>query len=179
MSYHPNIVILGLKHTNSSIAAKMLVKLGWEQNDLDEHGESVSIRAENDLLIAGKVEAGSRLLIQKLLQPWVLKDPKFRFTLRKWTWAFMEEPPFLVYLSKDHRRVYNTHVRRARTEWSKIPIARETLEKWEYQCQRQYDAWPWTKIKIDVANLAQAVEMFDTQGAPSSEETLAKVIEER
>ncbi len=182
-----NIVILGQRHVNSTIVVQQLLALGWEQNDLNEHGESVSVTDLNVKILADGVETtdstypdehATTVLLSKLKTPWVLKDPNFQLTLDKWQNAMWYAETTLVWLTKDAELIYNSHLRRVKPEWPVAPIAIQSVRLWEQRCQRQYEAWRGPKIKISHNQIVSALKLFDIEramGSPIPEETLRKV----
>ena len=178
---HPNILILGLKHVNSSIVVRMLLELGWKQNDLDEHGESVEVRTLNEM-IRRRQDYQKRMqqALAAMEEPWVLKDPGFRLTLTAWGRALKPYRSILVYLIKDHTLVANSHIRRfAAKDLPKIPVSLDSIESWQEQCRNIYNWWSGPKIQIDSEDICRAVERFDVmrarEGQPVPKEIMDRV----
>ena len=178
---HPNIVILGLRHVNSGIVVRMLLELGWRQNDLDEHGESVEIRNINRTIrLRRDYRSQMKNALASMDQPWVLKDPGFRLTLMAWSRVLTPYSPVLVYLTKDSRLIANSLIRRMGEKGlPKIPVSEESIEEWSRQCRLIYDWWSGPKIEIGSESICRAVDLFDVararEGQPIPEEVMARV----
>lgn len=175
MSQYCNIVILSVKHANSSITAKMLVAAGWERNDMNEDGESKSFIEQNRLLQAGKVGIPYRCfrILNSLKEPWVLKDPGFARTAPTWLPYFESYQPLLLYVTKDPRKVMQSYLRRSDPSWGRpYPITSESIQSWENRCQKQYDAWPWKKVKVRVDDMIKAMALFSVARSEGIEENV-------
>jgi len=163
MNQHPNIVVLGVAHSNTSIVANMLVAAGWQRNDLDENGESVSVVAQNKLLMAGKL-ASMAETVRNLEEPWVVKDPAFQRTLNKWIAAFYAYQPLLIFLRKNHEAVMRSYLRRTRPEWGRAyPITLETIVNWDNLCKKQFELWPWKKTCLKAEKIGEACALFNPE----------------
>jgi len=168
MNQHPNIVILCQEHCNSSIVANMLATAGWKRNDMDEHGESLSVRELNGWIIRNcgsgllGFEKKQRAVLEVLEQPWVLKDPRFRMTLQYWD--FIRYTPILLYLKKDAEKIQQSYHRRSRPEWGRpYPMSLDTIAEWERQCRKQYEMWPMKKIQLNAEDIGLACGMFSAE----------------
>jgi hypothetical protein len=74
----PNIVVLGVGNSGTTIVTKMLHALGWQAADADEtFGESVRLREINE---SGDF-SGAAEYLAGLPQSWAIKDPRFVRTL--------------------------------------------------------------------------------------------------
>lgn len=142
----PNIVMLTVGHTGSSVVSAMLGKLGWNLCDADEEfSESVSIRNAN---IHNKQ---SKELINNLKEPWLIKDPRFCEKLDLWKPHF-EEDTVLLWITKDYSRVAESYKRRG--ESIEVLNSRIELAEEHYRC------WTGPKLKIDYDQIKEAVKLF-------------------
>ena len=106
MQTRPNVVVLGVGHSGTSILTRMMAAAGWDAADADEDfAECVWIRDANMRLIrTGEFDAAANYQrLQKMPQPWVFKDPRFVHTLHYWLplFAELEQPPVLVRIQRD------------------------------------------------------------------------------
>lgn len=160
----PNVVVLGVGHANTSIVTRQLGALGWHLNDADnDYCESLSTRRINRGHIRDKEQFAAlraARLIESMETPWAIKDPRFISTLDKWHEALAPHEPVLLYITKDFDRVVQSYVNRdqhGRTEqqYRKIVGAKQKAG------DDQYKKWPWQKMKVDAAQVCEAVSMFD------------------
>lgn len=156
-----NIIILGVGHSGTTVLSRMLVGAGYNKNDLDaEFAESVSVRNFNDKIIS-KVAYNAqeqKTIIDRLQGPWVVKDPRFVFTLDKWGHVFEKNPPLLLYIQRDFEEVFDSHLRR--NELPDSNAGRSRLAFKEKMARYQYSKWPWTKLKIKYEDLGRALSIF-------------------
>jgi hypothetical protein len=135
----------------------MLEALGWNLGqDLDaEFAEHVPIRQLNHCFLeTGVFDFDTATsLVSELAKPWALKDPRFAMTLPQWYPVFGPHEPVLVWITKDRALVRQSYVRR-REKTS--DIGRNLA-----LCQRWFDEWPWGKVTVDAAQIADAVSLFD------------------
>ena len=149
----PNIVLLTVGCSNSSIVMRMLGAMGWNLGDADEkYAESVSVRAVNmrrpfDIMAAYDA-------IESLPQPWAVKDPRFCEHLPVWRPILLHYKPVLLWVTKDHAYVRQSFKRRFNADPAR---ADERLRK----CQQHFTGWPWGKLRLDVDQIAAAVKLFD------------------
>ena len=153
----PNLVVLTVGHTNSSVLMRQLQQVGWLLGeDVDaEYGESRAVRVLNDQAIAGSViaPAAAHRIVDALPTPWALKDPRFCKTLDQWMPAFADHKPVLLWLTKDPSQVEASWARR-----------RESLDKLRDRlrlAEDHYARWPWQKLILDAEQLAQASQLFN------------------
>lgn len=152
----PNIIVLGVGHANTSITVRQLHALGWFAGDADrEYAESVSIREINHRLLSGQIVSREEMdaALAALPQPWAVKDPRFAYgALGSWMRAFERYRPLLLWVTKDRDQVLASFARRGEN------AAR--LDVWLAYCADQFDAWPWSKLKLDAAEIGAACEMW-------------------
>ncbi|MBN8625474.1 MAG: glycosyltransferase [Planctomycetes bacterium] len=171
LSPKPNIVVLGVGHSGTSILSKMLFAAGWEAGDADdEFGESVGIRSINqEFLKVGQFPAGQATVAMFRKEPWVVKDPRFVLTLERWRHVFAQlpQPPLLIWLRRDSKAVAASYVRRGRLTQER---AEELVGRRYIRAEEQYAAWPWRKVALDYEKIRAAVGLFDTRRSASIQE---------
>ena len=161
MHSRPNVVVMGVGHSGTSVLAKMLQSAGWQGGDADlPYGESLRIRELNQTVLRhGRLPLGkARSALRSLPQPWAIKDPRFVSTLQHWLPMFdeLDKPPVLVRIVRNPEQVVASYARRnARGDLRQLVDQRMSM------CQHQYDAWPWPKMTIEYERLAEAVALFD------------------
>ena len=142
----PNIVILTVGHTGSSVVSAMLGKLGWHLCDADEeYNESISVRNAN------LNNLQSKEIIKSLKEPWAIKDPRFCEKLDLWK-PHLEEDTVLLWITKDYNRVAESYVKR--NEEIKLLNSRMKTAEEHYRC------WTGPKLKIDYDQIKEAVKLF-------------------
>lgn len=151
-----NILFLTTGSANSTVCLSMLRALGWNLGPVDDFNELPKLRRLNEAAINGRgfnVDAAARILAD-LPQPWIVKDPRFCHTLKRWLPLLTPYCPALLWVTKDLEYVQHSMTRRfnARAGWA---LKRSKL------CQAHYDAWPYAKLKFDVARITQAVECYN------------------
>lgn len=151
---YTNIVVMGVGHSGTSILSKMLMQCGYNKNDSDEeYGESVSVREVNDRMFTNSHTLHHmQTAMDNMLEPWVIKDPRFVYHLDKWATLFAKDPPLLVWIKRDTEAVRESYLRRYGKD--NLVVKRLAL------AQDQYNRWPWHKITINYEDIAQAVQMF-------------------
>ncbi len=146
----PNIIILGVGHSNTSITTRQIAALGWNLGDADqEYAESVGVRAVNQ---NGFDIDSAKIALEKLPQPWVVKDPRFARTLSHWIPAFAPYRPLLAWITKDLAVVKKSYRTRGETD--------ARVDELFANCQKHFDAWPWPKAQVRAEDVAAAVAMF-------------------
>ena len=158
----PDVVVLGVGHSGTSILAKMLHGAGWQAGDADvEYSESVSVRSLNGACLRHgwlDRDAATRSLA-KLPSPWCVKDPRFVTTLDKWLpiFADMSHPPLLVWITRDSDAVAASYVSRGEAPVDSVHgLVAERLAS----AGRQYALWPWRKVAVEYERLAEAAGLF-------------------
>lgn len=165
----PNLVVLGVGHSGTTVLTRMLVDLGWNACDADqEYCESVSVREQVNRPHVERRECfnlqRAREVLAVLPQPWVIKDPRFVKCLNMWLPAFseLENPPELLWITKDIEAVKESYRRRHE-------LVRASGEPGSFGCtverlfelaEQQYHDWPWRKLQISYENLATACARF-------------------
>ncbi|HEX4147937.1 MAG TPA: hypothetical protein VHY20_03075, partial [Pirellulales bacterium] len=158
----PNVLILGVGHSGTSILAQMLFAAGWRRGDADEaFGESVSVRCVNQSAKRGQIDLRqAKAALAQLPEPWALKDPRFHITLPAWLplLAELQRPPLLVWLRRDSEQVAASYVTRGELSSEKAPLV---VRARYAQCRRLFELWPWARVAIDYEQLAAAAGLFE------------------
>lgn len=156
---YPNIVILTIGHTGSSLLVEQLRRLGWQTGETrPPFNELLEMHEVNRSLRAGKpfdVDR-ARAAIDSLPQPWIVKDPKLTQHLHRWIDVFAPYRPLLLWQTKDVRLV---DASMKRSGFFRNP------QRLTEEAERQFLQWPWAKIKIDNAQIAAACQLFDPERA--------------
>ncbi|MEQ8785142.1 MAG: hypothetical protein RIC55_02550 [Pirellulaceae bacterium] len=152
----PNIVVLGVGHANTSITTRQIAALGWNLGDADEEfTESVAVRAVNqDYLRSREFDSfAAASALDRLPSPWVMKDPRFVYTLSAWLPLLVPHEPLLLWITKDTAAVEASYRRRGQDPAVVKP--REQL------CRQHFADWPLAKLRLDAAQIATAAALFD------------------
>lgn len=151
----PNVLIMGVGHSNTTITARQLGALGWWVPSEDLWCELQPLRVFNDAVLrTGEFSRHeAHRIITSIPQPWALKDPRFCDVLQRWIPVFEHIKPVLLWIRKDTAAVRASHERRGEDT--------AYIEARLRNAQRHYDLWPWPKLTLDAASIAAAVSLFD------------------
>ena len=176
-----NALVYGVGHSGTTILTKMLVELGWNIAACDFNFEPIDIRAIN-MALYGDISVLPNLMednLNKLVRPYVIKDPRFIFTIPTWLDAFktQPDPPLLIWIKRQYQDVYNSYLKRQETDNGDnglIPTkgGAKSVEQLYAQAKIGYDLWPWHKITIEYAKLQNAVLLFNPNQLTNSFGTL-------
>ncbi|WP_164104238.1 hypothetical protein [Candidatus Laterigemmans baculatus] len=145
----PNIVLLTVGHTGSTVLSKMLGTLGWNLADADdEYGESVSVRNCNIAKAWGKIPS----VLAALPEPWVIKDPRFCEHLERWMPGLERYSPTLVWLTRDSNDTRDSHTRRGESE--------SLLNRRLMAAKRHFELWTGQKLRLDYDQVKAAASLF-------------------
>lgn len=154
----PNIVVLGVGHSNTTVTTQQLHALGWQAGDADkEYAESVRVRNVNQRWEAGghfdRKRATTALL--SLKQPWAIKDPRFaRGAITPWMPLLSKYRPLLLWIVKDIESVVASYERR------KERVTRDDILTQLDYCADVYEGWPWGKLRLDAESVEEAVSLW-------------------
>jgi hypothetical protein len=153
-----NIVFLTTGCANSTVCVKMLAAMGWHVGAIndDKYMENRGVYDVNrrtttdDTFDRDKAAAA----IAALPTPWVVKDPRFCRTMRLWRPVFAPYTPTLLWVTKDLEYVKSSMMRRfqMKPEWA------DKRFQWATTI---FQSWPWSRVQIDVSQIAEAVKLFD------------------
>ena len=155
----PNIVLLGIGHSGTSIATRLLHHLGWAAGDADaEFSESVSCREINERFLREQIfdAPAAALALARLPKPWAIKDPRLVETLPQWRSAMAPYRPLLIWLTRDRQAVEASHHRRGESR-----IRGGSYTRAFERCRAQFAAWPFAKLRLDFEQLLAAAALID------------------
>lgn len=157
-----NIVVLTIGRTGSTILTQMLGKLGWNV-PLDDYAEPAIIREINDRIIRGHLPDHDECYsaVKGMPSPWVLKDPRFCWTLNYWKDFFKGD--CLIWLTRDLAMV---ELSLRKQDWGQSTpggyrLRGETLPTLEMWCKTYFKEWEGPKLQLSYENLKAAVSLFD------------------
>lgn len=162
---HPNIVVLGVGHSGTSIITRAIHSLGWRAGDADhDYSESVSVRAINQQHLAGKSIDPDFLseILLRMPTPWAIKDPRFVQTLDCWMPYFESYRPLLLWLTRESDAVKASYARRNER------FRGESYEREYEMCHKHFVNWPWQKLRVDFETILNAASLIDPQRPLSS-----------
>lgn len=167
----PNIIVVGVGHSGTTILVRLLEALGWNAPAAgDRFAEHARIRNLNryalkhDTLQMGRVKRVVAALEEH--QPWVIKDPRFTVTLHLWEQIFAP-PPLVLRITKDLAKVKASYRKRGemirgkpgnRWQGSKRGL---TVEEQVKLLEQQLTGWPGPIITVDYAQIAKVTEIFE------------------
>lgn len=158
----PNLIIMGVAHSGTTILTRMLATLGWNALEaLLPNAENIRVWEANQQLIAG--ETPNWTSIHDLVagkSPWVIKDPHFCYTLDAWHPFRAAYNPHLIIIRRHRADVIASWCRRDEG----LPDPAEHVDYAAMRCQRQYEEWPGPKMVINYEDLRTAVSMFSLEG---------------
>jgi glycosyltransferase involved in cell wall biosynthesis len=160
----PNVVVLGVGHSGTTILTRMLHAAGWNTPDADEEFEEcVWMREMNlELIHLGRFNASHAMRrVKELPQPWAVKDPRFVSTLNVWTplFAELENPPALVRVVRNSDDVKRSYLRRGFRG-----NIHDIIDLRLRQCEKQYANWPWARLTVQYEQLRTAAGLFTQKG---------------
>ena len=159
----PNVVVLGVGHSGTSIVTQCLHALGWRAGDADaEYGESVAVRNVNDAELSGlKWSDGlARGALAELPEPWALKDPRFVHTLDRWLPLLAPYEPLLVHLERDAAAVARSYARRGERVRGGLSV-----EAAQELAREHFERWPWRKVSLRFEDVVAAAGLMDRRRA--------------
>lgn len=167
MADKPNVVILTIGRSGSSILANMMLRAGWLCPSADsEFGEHVGMREINRKAVAGRgfdAQAAEQIA-NGLPEPWMLKDPRLTWTLKDWIPLLERYKPKLLFITRNIDAVEKSF--RKQNWGGESPRGYEfagvTLEKQLQWCQAYFDSWKWGKLHVEYEQLHAALALFDT-----------------
>ncbi len=170
----PNIVVLGIGHSGTSVLAAMLGRLGWDLGPADHYAELPAIRQVNDRLIHAPrdpfPEAEVLELLSHLKAPWAIKDPRFVHTIDRWIPVLKPYQPCLLWITRDLAEVEKSYRRRGEGGPGPQVVSRgKTLQELWDLCVSAWHAWPWGRLRISYEQLSAAVALFRSDRRPGAE----------
>jgi len=148
----PNILVLGVGHSGTTILTRLIEALGWTCTGDEEYAEDVTIRTINQRLRDGKKvgEDEMQAAVEAMPEPWVLKDPRFADNLSKWLPVIrkLRRRPLLIWIRRNTEAVKESF--RSRGERS------HSVKQLLKDAERNFNDWPWSKIALDYEDLHKA-----------------------
>lgn len=162
----PNVILLGVGHSGTSIVTKIMHKLGWERGDADKfYAESVSVRKLNAQAIKeGKLDQEKAMQALAHPGPWIFKDPRTVLTLQHWLPLIekMHVKPTLLWLSRDIEYVRRSYIDRGYVNRKGEPaLYSKTLDALYSLAENGYNTWPWAKVRLTFEDVMEAAKLFN------------------
>jgi hypothetical protein len=158
----PNIVVLGIGRSGSTITCRMLERLGWNLPDADEYAEHIQFREINESVLEGHdlAHEGASAFIESLDQPWVLKDPRFVLTADSWT-VLLDH--FLLWVTRELMSIEESLKRQGWGEETGkgFGMRGHSLEETHEKCQSIFDGWTGPKLQLSFEGIGRAAALFD------------------
>jgi hypothetical protein len=169
---HPDLVVVGVGHSGTTILTQLLGKFGWNLPHADHrYAEHIKIRSHNRYYLRNhKLKSAAADVLTELKgdQPWAIKDPRFTVTLHSWIPVFiqLDIEPVLVWVKRDLDAVKQSYLRRREivrggpgNRWNGASRGYTVDEQW-HLIQEQVQNWPWHTFEVEYEQLAVAAEMF-------------------
>ena len=132
LTYKRNIIVLGAGHSGTRYLVSILQSAGWNAPDVDEHGEHPNIVTLNNYAIDNDLDIRSaKDNLASFPQPYVLKDPRFNYTLDKW--QSLTQDHLVVLIQRRREDIYHSHRRRNETINYDDIIVSQTCALMQYQ----------------------------------------------
>jgi hypothetical protein len=167
----PDIVILGVGHSGTSLLARMLFTLGWDRNDAEDvFFESVGLREINDHYRAPTPHDSEKrkVILDRALtylnglhSPFALKDPRLVFTLPMWIEAFQlsGRRPFLLRIERDRVALEQSYRDRGEMTGREAGMYGRTLDQLLLDTSSHYGIWPFNKMTLRYENVVAAAAL--------------------
>jgi len=169
----PNLVVVGVGHSGTTILTKMLQALGWCAVGADaRYLENTKVREANRQALTK--ETLPVVLIADIInelnenEPWVIKDPRFTVTLYLWKNVFtrLNSFPVVINISKDLSSVKDSYIRRKEivkgkpgNKW-KGALTGFTVDEQVEMLDTQLAAWQFPVIDLNYSQLKEATNLF-------------------
>lgn len=171
----PNILVVGVGHSGTTVLTKLLDKLGWDAYGADaSYAEHKKIRNFNRYALqhdclGDQEEIADVLLDLNAHKPWVVKDPRFTVTLRHWWEHFRilgDDAPVVVRITKNMAKVRASYLRRGEivrgkpgNKWAGAARGLTVEEQINY-LDNQLRNWKGPIITLAYEQIAEAVSIF-------------------
>jgi hypothetical protein len=169
---HPDLIVVGVGHSGTTILTRLLGKFGWNLPHADHrYAEHIKVRSHNrHCLRHRKLKGAVKDVLIELQQskPWAIKDPRFSITLHSWTPLFSQLgiDPVLVWIKRDLDEVKKSYRKRGEivrgcpgNRWQGSDRGYTVDEQWQL-IQEQVQNWPGHTFEVRYEQLAVAAEMF-------------------
>lgn len=172
----PNIFVLGVGHSGTSIIAKMLYAFGYNKNAADDqfcedtsfrniHGRWLSFGFADKKTgdeFHKTVNHDIENFINGIQRPFALKDPRFVLFADIWGQhpLVKKDNSCLLYITKDRDSVAESYISRGEV-LNGIPFCHgKYLSDLHDIAHDQFLKWPGMKLHISYENLKNAVALF-------------------
>ena len=167
----PNVLVVGVGHSGTSVVTRMLAALGWQAADADEEfAECVPMREANDYaLVHGQLPESAREYAGRLFarRPWVAKDPRLCVTLPLWWPLLRVSEPVVVNLEKSREKVEESYLRRGAARRGNDVTMRWVRGSRRYTIGELYDQlqhslahWPFPVMRLQYEQVMAACSLF-------------------
>lgn len=146
--HYRNLIIFNVYKSGSSTLSRIFNALGWWTGEADQWNEPLKVTDINKRLTGqlpghvGPTEIPDEVATWK--EPWVIKDPKFSYTLDHWLPYIEKFKPTLILIRRDPKVVFQTMLSRG---WIRMGKYHE-VEHMIHAAEENYKRWPWDKIVI-------------------------------
>ena len=168
----PNVFVLGVGHSGTTILTRMLFALGWHAGGEgltadDEFAEHEGIRACNRFAMEhGHLPPEATQMLEQIPVPWAVKDPRMVITLQLWAdniQAAGDPLPCLLWIARDLEAVRESHVRRGEFVRGGVGSHGHTIEQLHDLAAGQFDSWRGPKLRLEYKALTNAVKLFNPE----------------
>jgi len=173
----PNIIILGIGHSGTRVAVNIFSTLGWNAGEIDQHGEIPDVVYINDEFIKSNIFniVKAQRIIDSLPQPWVIKDPRFIYTLPFWLNMQLGKI-CLLYIDRNINSMHKSYVRRDEN------VSIESLVMLCETAKNIYESYDGIKFSVSFEQIINIVEKFDiyrSKNIPAPTSIEQKIIKEQ
>jgi len=168
----PDIIIVGVGHSGTTITTRMLQALGWNIPEGDDIAKGWA-EPSAMLKVNGRLMGGAFVKQSEFLSAWesvpaprVMKDPRLVLTLSHWIKFFVnhQPPPLLLSVHRSFADLSKSYARRGwRLNTGELGLYGRPLTKLQRQAAGCYTQWPWQKLRVSLEQLADAVKLFDAE----------------
>jgi hypothetical protein len=170
----PNLVVVGVGHSGTTIVTQMLGKLGWNMPSADaRYAEHTGVREANGAALSHDILPAKATSVVRALvnhKPWVIKDPRFTVTLHLWDHLFAKcelSPPTLVWVQKDLKAVKRSYIKRKEVlgrgqpgnKWAGATRGITVDEQWR-AIEDQVKTWSGPVFELKYEQLTALSAMF-------------------
>ena len=172
----PNVFVLGVGHSGTSIISHMLFELGYRRNSCDSlYCEDVAFRGFHERLLApdssldqgcGHPEAAllreCESFLHSLEKPFVLKDPRFVLFAHLWGDLALSVDPntVLLRITRNLEDVAESYLARGEVVRGEPGAYGRTLAELVRVSDEQFERWPGPKLSFSYEGVRSAIASF-------------------
>ncbi len=172
----PNVFILGVGHSGTSIITQMLLGLGYRRNGCDtQYSEEARFRSIHEKLLAletglekpgglsqAAILAECETLLSSLDKPFILKDPRFVMFAHLWAGIALAIDPHTVLLqvTRDVEENAESYTVRGEMVRGEPGIYGRTLDELARLSDEQFRNWPGPKFSFSYEAVRTAIAAF-------------------